>query len=383
MAAAIDPPLPLILAAHPRHEAVGLLKTLLERDGYSVLPAYDGRTALAGARRHLPALVLAAEDLPLLGGLELCRVLRDERSELAIIVLAAKREPLVPLMAFAAGADDCLALPFHPRELLARVRAVLRRIRPSERDGEQRVECGALELDDERRELRARGAVVPLTSLEYELAATFMRHPGRVFSRGELLQRLRGFLRGEPLDRAVDVHVSHLRRKLAMVLGDAVPVETLRGVGYRLRADTSTPPHAQDPNTAHQVLDGLAIAALQLAPIPLLVLAADRTVLFYNDAACTLCGWTPEEVSGHVKCYSLLGCHGSDGMLLCSQRCALHTAALTQEEHYSTRYVITSKDGREIPVAARYSRLRDAPAAGECTLLALQPACSAPSRQDW
>jgi PAS domain S-box-containing protein len=382
MAATPDHPHPLILGAHPNHETVGLLKSLLESDGCTLISAYDGRVALASARRHVPALVLAAEALPLLGGLELCRVLRDERPELAIMVLAAKREPLAALMAFAAGADDCLALPFHPRELLARVRALLRRTRPSEHGGRERVECGALELDDERRELRACGAVVPLTSLEYELVAAFMRHPGRVFSREDLLRRLRGFLRGEPLDRAVDVHVSHVRHKLEMALGEAVPIETVRGVGYRLRADKAPSVHVQGQRTAHHGIEEMAMAALQSAPIPLLVLAADRTVLFYNDAARALCGWTSEEVSGHFKCYSLLGCHSSDGMLLCSQRCALHAAALALEDSYSTRYVITTKDGREIPVAARYSRLRDAPAAGECTLLALQPARGAHAWQE-
>lgn len=122
MAAAPDNPRPLILAAHPGRETVALLKSLLERDGYTVMSAYDGRAALASARRHAPAFVLAAEELPFVSGLELCRVLREEQPNLALILLAAKREPLSTFMAFAAGADDCLALPFHPRELLARVR---------------------------------------------------------------------------------------------------------------------------------------------------------------------------------------------------------------------------------------------------------------------
>jgi two-component system, OmpR family, response regulator len=373
VAAARDNPRPLILAAHPGRETVALLKSLLERDGYTVMLAYDGRAALASARRHAPALVLAAEELPFVSGLDLCRVLREELPNLALILLAAKREPLGTFMAFAAGADDWLALPFHPRELLARVRAVLRRTLASERRGHGHVECGELELDDEQRELRARGDVVPLTSLEYELAAQFIRHPDRVFTREELLARLRGFLRGEPLDRAVDVHVSHLRRKLARILGGAVPIETVRGVGYRLRSRSPRVATARRQPGANAAIEQVALSALRWTPIPLLVLAADRTVLLYNEAARALCGWGPEEISGYVKCYSLLGCHSRDGMLLCSQHCALHAAALDPTEEFCTRYVITTKDGREVPVIGRYTRLAHAPETGECTLLALQP----------
>jgi DNA-binding response OmpR family regulator len=367
-------PRPLILAAHPARDTIALLKSLLERDGYTVMSAYNGRAALASARRHSPALVLAAEDLPLVSGLELCRMLREEQPSLAVILLAVNREPLATFMAFAAGADDCLALPFHPRELLARVRAVLRRALVTERHEQRRVKCGSLELDDERRELRVRGEVVALTSLEYELAAQFIRHPDRVFTREELLARLRGFVRGEPLDRAVDVHISHLRRKLARILGGAVPIETVRGVGYRVRTRglQETPDRSQPRASA--AIDQVALSALRSAPIPLLVLAADRTVLLYNEAARALCGWGAEEVGGYVKCYSLLGCHRPDGMLLCSQQCALHAAALNPAEEYRTRYVITTKDGREVLVIARYTRLAHAaPEAGECTLLALQP----------
>lgn len=366
-------PRPLILAAHPSRESVELLKSLLERDGYSVLTAYDGRAALACARRHAPALLLTAQDLPSLGGLELCRALREERPNLAIILLAGKQDPLATLMAFAAGADDCLALPFHPRELLARVGAVLRRARKSGHPEHARVTCGALTLDEERREVRVHGVVVALTSLEYELAAQFIRRPNRVFTREDLLARLRGFVRGEPLDRAVDVHVSHVRRKLADALQDAAPIETIRGVGYRLRLRDPAIEAIPDEIEGKAATGQLALAALRSAPIPLLVLAADRTVLLYNDAARALCGWTNEEIAGQFKCYSLLGCHTVDGMLLCSRQCALHAAALHPAKDYETRYVITTKDGREIPVHARYSRLHHAPDAGECTLLTLHP----------
>lgn len=377
MAALPDNPGPLILAVHPSRESVELLKSLLERDGYTVLCAFDGRAALACARRHAPALLLTAQDLPLLGGLELCRALREEQPDLAIVTLAGKHDPLASLMAFAAGADDCLALPFHPRELLARVRAVLRRAHAGKRPPRERVICGVFEVDDERRELRVRGEVVALTSLEYALAAQFVRHPNRVFTREELLARLRGFLRGEPLDRAVDVHVSHLRRKLGEAMGDVAPIETgietIRGVGYRLRTRDPALVTSDSQSEGKAATAQLALAALRSAPIPLLVLAADRTVLLYNDAARVLCGWTSEEVTGHVKCYSLLGCHSADGMQLCSRQCAMHAAALSPAEEYRTRYVITTKDGREIPVSARYTRLRHASEAGECMLLALQP----------
>lgn len=375
MAVQATAPLPLILVAHHVRDTVELLRSLLEREGYTVLCAYNGRVAQQYARHHQPALLLLDQALPLVDGTELCRALRRESDAPAIFILSDRPDELNKLLAFSAGADDYLQIPMHPRELLGRVKAALRRAHVTEGQLRPVVRCGAIELDPERRQARASGQEVPLTSLEYELLAIFARHPGRVFSREELLTQLEGFLRGEPFDRAVDIHVSNLRRKLRQVLGEKTPVETVRGVGYRLRAgendNSAATVQASDPDRS--MLGHLALAALQRAPMPLLVLSPDRTVLLYNEAAQHLCGWRAEEVAGQVKCYSLLGCHNADGALLCHELCPMRQAQHSGLSDQQAHYVITLKDGRELAVAAHYSRLIDAGIADDCTLLVLQP----------
>ncbi len=367
----------LILVAHHARETVELLRSLLEHEGYAVLCAYNGRTAGQLVRQHRPALLLLDQDLPLLAGLELCRTLRatDEGSA-AIFILSQRPDELSRLLAFGAGADDYLALPMHPRELLARVKAVLRRVSAESARPQGGQRCGSIELYPERREALAGGNPLALTSLEYELLTVFVAHPGRVYSREELLRRLAGFLRGDPFDRAIDIHVSKLRRKLRAALGGEVPLETVRGVGYRLREAAearSDSPVPSAPEPARPDLGQLALVALGRAPTPLLVLSPDRTVLLYNEAAEHLCGWKAEEVAGQVKCYSLLGCHDEDGMLLCSGRCVLRQGGVGSVGDQRARYVITLKDGRELPVEAHYSRLAGAGTDGDCTLLMLQP----------
>ncbi len=363
--------LPLILVAHHSRDTVELLRSFLEPEGYITLCAYNGRTAQLLARRHQPSLLLLDQALPLLDGLDLCRELRRAGSEAAIFILSDRVGELNTLLAFGAGADDYVPLPVHPRELIGRMKAALRRVGAGASHVSERLRCGQLELSPERREARAAGKPLALTSLEYELLATFVSHPGRVFSREELLGRLEGFLRGEPFDRAVDIHVSNLRRKLRAALGDEVPLETVRGVGYRVRATTTVEPDA--PAAEPPALGRLALAALERAPVPLLVLSPDRTVLLYNEAAEHLCGWKASEVAGQVTCYSLLGCHSEDGTLLCHGRCALRPGAQERSNDQQARYVITLKDGRELPVDAHYSRLDGVEGEGVCTLLTLQP----------
>jgi DNA-binding response OmpR family regulator len=369
--------LPLILVAHHARDTVELLKSLLEHEDFTVLYAYNGRTAEQLVHQHRPALLLLDQDLSLIGGLELCRMLREAgEGRAAIFILSERPDELSKLLAFGAGADDYLTLPMHPRELLARVRVVLRRASAESAWPGEVQRCGRIELYPERREARAAGKPLALTSLEYELLAAFVAHPGRVYAREELLRRLAGFLRGEPFDRAIDIHVSNLRRKLRAALGEEAPIETLRGVGYRLReasAESTAPAVTPPSDPARPDLGQLALAALSRAPTPLLVLSPDRTVLLYNEAAEHLCGWRAEEVSGQVKCYSLLGCHDEDGTLLCHGRCVLWQGDLGSSSDHQARYIITLKDGRELPVEAHYSRLVGAGAEEEYMLLMLRP----------
>lgn len=120
-------------------------------------------------------------------------------------------------------------------------------------------------------------------------------------------------------------------------------------------------------------LGNVALAALERAPMPMLVLSLDREVLLYNQAAQHLCGWKAEEVAGQVTCYSLLGCHNASGMMLCHDTCPMRLALLSGVNDHQAHYVITLKDGRELPVAAHYSRLSDLGGQSDCVLLVLQP----------
>jgi len=371
MSADVYTRLPLVLVAHHTRDTVELLKALLEGEGFTTLCVYNGRIALQYARQHHPAILLLDQALPLLDGIEICRSLRHEKDDAAIFILSDKPDELGKLLAFASGADDCLTLPFHPRELLARIKAVLRRMQ-HQSDGEHHVLCcGSLELDSEQRQVHVKGELIGLTGLEYELLYTFMKHPGRVFSRTQILERVRGFQQNTPLDRAVDIHISNLRRKLSL---SEVQIETVRGVGYRLNMEVSEVAVADAPVANEQ--RQLAFAAFERTPLPLIVIAADRTVVLYNEAAKRLCGWSPDEVIGQVKCYSLLLCHHEDGKLLCKGDCVLQHLTLNHLQEYTAQYSITLKDGREMPATVHYSNLDVAGTSNGYMLLTLEPTLS-------
>lgn len=374
MPAQADVSPPLLLVAHRAPDTAGLLRSLLEREGYAAICAYNGRVARQLIQQSRPVLALLDQALPLMDGLELCRALRREGDLPAIFVLSDRPDELNKLLAFSAGADDYLALPMDPRELLGRVRVALRRLANREGAAQPVIRRGRIELDPGQRRVRAAGQEASLTALEFELLAVFVRHPGRVFSRDELLNRLSGFLRGAPLDRAVDIHVSNLRHKLRQAMGEDAPIETVRGAGYRLRIEPADNAADQpQENGGDTSLGRLALAALDRAPMPLLALSLDRTVLLYNQAAQRLCGWKAEEVAGQVTCYSLLGCHNADGTMLCHDACPMRSTLLNGVNEHQARYVITLKDGREMPVTARYTRFSVAGSQSDCVLLVLQP----------
>lgn len=368
----VDIPLPLVLVAHHARDTVELLKALLEREGFTTLCAYNGRATLHYAHQHHPVLLLLEQALPLMDGLELCRTLRQENNNAAIFILSDHPDELGKLLAFSAGADDCLTLPFHPRELLARIKAVLRRTEPQATSQRRLLRCGPLELDTEQREVRVSGAVIGLTSLEHELLHLLLRYPGRAFSRAQLLELIPGFQHHTPFDRAVDIHISNLRHKLSQAMGTDAPIETVRGVGYRLNMPATetaaeSSPHGQEPAQ-------LALAAFERAPIPLLVLAADRTVVLYNEAARRLCGWPSDQVVGQAKCYSLLSCHQANGTMLCREQCVMNAITLNRLSDQTACYSITLRDGREVPVTAHYSSLGEPGTHSGYTMLALEPA---------
>ena len=218
-----------ILLVDDDPKTVAGVRLYLEHGGYEVDVATDGPTALDKARASpRPDLVVLDRMLPGLDGIAICRLLRSE-SKTPVILLTARTTEADRLEGLDVGADDYVSKPFSPRELVARVRAVLRRTR-GEEDGEAPpIEAGALRIDPARREVTVGGQQVELTPREFALAAALARRPGRVFSRQELRDRAFG-PDSDALDRTVDAHVMNLRRKL----GDAVRVETVFGVGYKL-----------------------------------------------------------------------------------------------------------------------------------------------------
>jgi two-component system alkaline phosphatase synthesis response regulator PhoP len=371
MSTRVDVSLPLVLVAHHARDTVELLKALLEREGFTTLCAYNGRSALQYVHQHHPALLLFDQALPLIDGLELCRTIRQEDDNAAIFVLNDHHDELGKLLAFAAGADDCLILPFHPRELLARIKAVLRRTELQTASPHRLLQCGSLELDPEQREVRVAGEMIGLTSLEYELLYLLLRYPGRAFSRAHLLELIPGFQHHSPFDRAVDIHISNLRRKLSRVMGTDTLIETVRGLGYRLSMPATET--SAGPSSRGSEPEKLALAAFERVPVPLLVLASDRTVVLYNEAARQLCGWPADQVVGQAKCYSLLSCHQANGTMLCREHCVMNAITLNGLSDQTACYSITLKDGREVPVTAHYSSLGEIGTHSDYMILALEP----------
>src|SRR5215207_3539428 len=213
-----------------------LLTYPLERDGFKVVHARDGEEALARFGEEDIDLVVLDLMLPRLDGLEVCKRLRSE-STVPIIMLTARDDELDKVLGLELGADDYITKPFSIREFRSRVRALLRRAaapRPGERGDEEVVEAGDVRIDVPRRTVEVRGEEVQLTFVEFELLRTLASAPGRVFSRRQLLERLRGGADyREP--RTIDVHVRHLREKIESDPREPDVILTVRGVGYRFR----------------------------------------------------------------------------------------------------------------------------------------------------
>lgn len=224
-----------VLVVDDERPLIALLDSYLSREGYRVLRAYDGPSALALARDERPDLVVLDVMLPGVDGIEVCRRLR-QFSDAYVLMLTARAEEVDKLIGLAVGADDYVTKPFSPRELVARTRVLLRRPRMLEtgRDdpAQNVVERDGLVIDLAGHEVRRNGRAIPLTPLEFALLAVLAAHPGVVLSRGQLLDRVWGT--DFPGDgHIVDVHLSNLRRKIESDPVHPRVVETVRGVGYR------------------------------------------------------------------------------------------------------------------------------------------------------
>jgi DNA-binding response OmpR family regulator len=220
----------LILLVDDEPSIIQLAKLYLERENFRIESAGDGEQALEAVKRSNPALVVLDLMLPKMDGFEVCRRLRAENNPVAIIMLTARDEDVDKIIGLELGADDYLTKPFNPRELVARVKAILRRAERAATRDEAPIHLGQLTVDAVRREVHVGVRSLDLRTQEFELLLILAGHPGRVFTREQLLQQAWGFdFYGQT--RTVDVHVAHLRKKLA---GSPVSIETVTGVGYKL-----------------------------------------------------------------------------------------------------------------------------------------------------
>jgi two-component system alkaline phosphatase synthesis response regulator PhoP len=220
----------LILVVDDEPKIVKLARDYLERGGFRVATATDGKTALAVARGERPDLIVLDLNLPEMDGLDVCRALRRE-SDVPIIMLTARIEETDRLIGLELGADDYITKPFSPRELVARVRAVLRRVQGGVHQPGL-IRTGDLEIDLNGHRVTRAGTVIQLTRIEFNLLAVLAQHPGQTFSRSQLLDRLHG-VAYEGFDRSIDAHIKNLRRKLELDPTEPRYVLTIYGVGYK------------------------------------------------------------------------------------------------------------------------------------------------------
>ncbi|MBI1882174.1 MAG: response regulator transcription factor [Chloroflexi bacterium] len=224
-----------ILVVDDDKQIVRLVQSYLERAGYQVLTAYDGEAALHAIRRERPDLMVLDLMLPNRDGWEITRLIRGEPSlaPLPIVMLTARVEDTDKIVGLELGADDYIAKPFNPQEVVARVRAVLRRATGAP-VAPRIMEVGGLRLDVDRHEVTLDGAPIELTPTEFDLLKVMMENRGHAFTRLELVEKGLGYTY-EGLDRTIDSHIKNLRRKIEANSSQPTYIETVYGVGYRLR----------------------------------------------------------------------------------------------------------------------------------------------------
>jgi DNA-binding response OmpR family regulator len=220
-----------ILVVEDEARIARLVRDYLEHAGFEAVVVGDGETALASARRSMPDLVVLDLGLPGRDGLDVARTLR-RTSSVPIVMLTARGDETDRVVGLELAADDYVVKPFSPKELVARVRAVLRRTQAARAGGPEVLRVADVEVDLPRMRVAVAGRPVELTPTEFQLLATLAREPGRVFTRGQLLDAVHG-VAFESYERAIDAHVKNLRRKLEPTPGRPRYLLTVHGVGYR------------------------------------------------------------------------------------------------------------------------------------------------------
>ncbi len=220
-----------ILVVDDEKRIVEILQAYLERDGYRVITAYDGRSALELARSNSPDLIILDLMLPEVSGWDVCRELRRE-SEVPIIMLTARDDTTDKIIGLELGADDYVAKPFDPKEIISRVRAVLRR---SERKtvSKSTLNVGEIIIDTDKRLVLRGDRNIELTPIEFDILRAMAENPGRVYSRMQLLDKVQGDAY-EGYERTVDSHIKNLRKKLELDPEHPRYIITIYGVGYKL-----------------------------------------------------------------------------------------------------------------------------------------------------
>jgi two-component system, OmpR family, alkaline phosphatase synthesis response regulator PhoP len=228
-----------VLVVDDEPNLVNLVRSYLEREGYHVLVAFDGREAVEVTRREQPDLLVLDLMLPGLDGIEVCRQVR-QFSDAYVIMLTAKTEEVDKVVGLSVGADDYLTKPFSPRELVARVKAMLRRPRGSavaSPEAPSPQQLGELSIDRVRYQASRHGTPIELTAREFALLSLLAEHPGHVFTRAHVLDCLWGD--GAYDEHVVEVHIANLRKKLEADPAHPRYIETVRGVGYRFAGDVA------------------------------------------------------------------------------------------------------------------------------------------------
>ncbi len=221
-----------ILVVDDEPKIVQLVRDYLERAGFRVLAAPDGKTALSQARFEKPDMVILDLGLPEMDGLDVTRTLRRD-SNIPILMLTARSEETDKLIGLELGADDYITKPFSPKELVARVRVVFRRMESYSEASTETIRAGDLTLDVPRMQVKAADREIEaLTPTEFELLAALARHPGRVFTRSQLLNVVHG-IAFESYERAIDAHIKNIRHKIELTPAEPYYILTVYGVGYK------------------------------------------------------------------------------------------------------------------------------------------------------
>jgi len=223
-----------ILIVDDEKQIVEIVKAYLEREGYRTLVAYDGKSALSLARKEHPDLIILDLMLPEVTGWDVCRTLRAE-SDVPIIMLTARDDTTDKIVGLELGADDYVSKPFEPKELVSRVKAVLRRY--SAKPKRSLIRIGELTVDLEKRQVRGGDVEIQLTTLEFDLLKAMAETPGRVYSRMQLLDKVQGEAY-EGYERTIDSHIKNLRKKIEPDAEHPRYIITVYGVGYKVGGGT-------------------------------------------------------------------------------------------------------------------------------------------------